>query len=304
MDSLLNPQEQDMKESNDIQIDFVGVGATRSGTTWLFHCLEQHPKVCTSHIKEVPFFNNEDNYSKGVSYYRDYFQHCMRGKLSGEFNPNYLHDPAVPERIKKTIPEAKIIISLRDPIEALYSRYRFMKHRGMHASKDFQEFILHNKKFVKERLYFHHTKKFFQQFPQDKIHVIIYNDIEKNPTSVINNLYSFLKINPSIKPDALDEKIHTSEPHWSLAFFRPFYVLFDHLRQHTLGKKLINFVSKSYFRKIFEDAFYKKKNRVQNQEKYKEKIEPQLLTALYNFYEDDIQKLEKLLNKDLTHWKQ
>ncbi len=55
-----------MKPNNDFKIDFIGIGATKSGTTWIAQCLKEHPQICGSSIKEINFFNIPFRYKKGI----------------------------------------------------------------------------------------------------------------------------------------------------------------------------------------------------------------------------------------------
>ncbi len=88
------------------KIDFIGIGAAKSGTTWLFHCLGQHPQICLSEPKEINYFNQRGsfrnfnkNHTKPFSWYINHFRHCQANKIKGEFSPIYLYDEIAPSRI-------------------------------------------------------------------------------------------------------------------------------------------------------------------------------------------------------------
>lgn len=290
---------------DNFTIDFIGVGAARSGTTWLFQCLTSHPEICTSHLKEVPFFNEEYNFNKGVDYYRDYFSHCENNYVMGEFNPDYLHDPDVPARIKDTFPHAKIIISLRDPIEALYSRYRFMKSRGMHSFSTFEAFIKGRPEYIKERKYSHHLERFYNTFDSENIHIILYDDIVESPQSVVRSLYTFLNVNPEHTPEVLQTKVHTSQSHPLLIFVKPIYWVYRLLQRSNLGKHFVGEVSKSPIRRYIEDELQRVDAAADTsaQPAYKENIQNDTLSFLESEFLEDIDKTESIINRDLSRWK-
>ena len=98
--------------------DFVIVGAQKSGTSLLYRLLTRHPLVEPAATKELHFFDN--NFSEGLSWYGWHFPHRKykgdRKTVSGEATPSYLFDPLVPERMAKTVPDAKLIALLRNPV--------------------------------------------------------------------------------------------------------------------------------------------------------------------------------------------
>jgi Sulfotransferase domain len=104
-------------------VDFVGVGAQRSGTSWLYACLYEHPGICAP-IKELHFFSRERNYERGLDWYLGHFDRCPPGAVRGEFSTSYLYAPEAAGRIRAAFPEVRIMMSLRNPVARAYSQYR------------------------------------------------------------------------------------------------------------------------------------------------------------------------------------
>jgi hypothetical protein len=80
---------------NKFNIDFIGIGAQRCGTTTLAKTMAQHPQICMSQPKEVKYFNLEtsyiskkenQNFYKDLSWYEKHFLHCETACLKGEFS--------------------------------------------------------------------------------------------------------------------------------------------------------------------------------------------------------------------------
>jgi Sulfotransferase domain len=110
---------------------FMIIGAQRCGTTSLYHYLSQHPAVQPAIAKEVHFFDN--SYTRGLRWYLAHFpaasqrQRALReGRdlVTGEASPYYVFHPAVAERVKKALPDVKLILMLRDPVKRAYSHYQ------------------------------------------------------------------------------------------------------------------------------------------------------------------------------------
>lgn len=111
--------------------DFLVIGAQRSGTSSLYKYLGEHPNVVASLRKEIEYFSTD--FAKGEDWYRAHFPLTSRlwamRKLSGvspvcfEATPDYLLDPRAAPRAKAMLPDAKIVVLLRDPVERAHSHY-------------------------------------------------------------------------------------------------------------------------------------------------------------------------------------
>ena len=102
-------------------VDFIGIGAQRSGTSWVYACLYEHPEICIP-IKEIHFFSRP-RYENGTLWYEEHFATCGVGKRCGEFSTSYLYSDVTAERIHKHYPEVKILAILRNPITRALSQY-------------------------------------------------------------------------------------------------------------------------------------------------------------------------------------
>lgn len=108
---------------------FLGLGAQKAGTTTLHGWLEQHPQLFLPSCKEVHYFSL--NYQRGWTWYEAHFHSGLdQGLRCGEITPYYLFHPAAPERIAETLPEARLIVLLRDPVERAISQYFHARRLG------------------------------------------------------------------------------------------------------------------------------------------------------------------------------
>jgi hypothetical protein len=62
MISPTRPSEPGLETTIDFNIDFIGIGTSKAGTTWISEMLDAHPGICMSEPKEVNYFNEQDNY--------------------------------------------------------------------------------------------------------------------------------------------------------------------------------------------------------------------------------------------------
>ncbi|HHT9137186.1 MAG TPA: sulfotransferase family protein [Candidatus Wunengus sp. YC60] len=136
--------------------DFLIVGAQKCGTSSLYRNLVKHPSVIPAFVKEIYFFNTK-YFQKGVKWYRAYFpllpykyyvtRICKRDFLTGEATPGYIFHPHAPRRIFELLPDVKIIVLLRNPVDRAYSHY-YHEVRKKRESLSFEDAI----KMEEERL--------------------------------------------------------------------------------------------------------------------------------------------------------
>ncbi len=118
--------------------DFVIIGAQKSGTTSLYDFVIRHPEIAPALKKEMHYFSI--NYKFGEQWYRSNFPTNLSRRyftkktgqklLSGEASPSYLFYPTVPSRMKKVLPDVKLIVILRNPVDRAYSQYHHSRRKG------------------------------------------------------------------------------------------------------------------------------------------------------------------------------
>ena len=101
--------------------DFLILGAQKAGTTALYAYLRWHPGITGPAWKEVSYFDR--HYRRGPHWYRGHFPIRTGDGLFGEASPGYLFHPIAPERVRATVPEAKLIALLRNPVARALSHY-------------------------------------------------------------------------------------------------------------------------------------------------------------------------------------
>jgi len=109
--------------------DFLGLGTQKGGTTTLQQLLNQHPAVHLAACKEVHYFSK--HWEQPTSWYASHFDAALPQQICGEITPFYLFHPEAPQRIHRLLPDARLIVLLRDPVERALSQYFHSRRLGL-----------------------------------------------------------------------------------------------------------------------------------------------------------------------------
>lgn len=196
------------------KVDFIGIGAPKSGTTWISQCLDEHPDVCHSHRFETVFFENMNFYRKGLTYYEKFFSHYKPGQIRGEFTPTYLYSVKTAQRIKEAFPQVKLIVCLRNPIERAYSHYLAHARHGKHILwlNSFDEIrTKQDNPYFQRGLYYEHLQRYIKMFGREKILVLLAEDCRSKPQETVRSIYAFLGVNQNFIPPSLLKTINSAQ---------------------------------------------------------------------------------------------
>ncbi len=284
--------------------NFFIVGAPKAGTTSLYYYLSEHPEVFMSPVKEPNFFSFEEIEAqklyykeKGIGDFKEYlnlFKGAKDEKVIGEASVSYLFYPKVPLKIKKLIPDAKIIIILRNPIERAYSHY-LMDYKLGYINIPFEEVVykktnskwanLYYQQYIELGFYYQQVKRYIDIFGENQVKIFFSENLKNEPKKVIFSLFSFLKINIDFSPN--NTKLYNTYEMPKNRIFRKLYS-FNFFR-----KSIKKIIPSSYLKIVKKTFFYKDRKPDLNKE---------LKKHLRKLYKEDIKKLEILINKDLSVW--
>ena len=188
---------------------FIGIGAPKAGTTWLANLLAEHPEIDFSHDKEPDFFSYKYP-ENDFSVYEGLFDHARPGAAVGEFSTGYLTWEGVPERIYRHIPDVKLIVSFRNPVEQVYSHYWHLQRQNFHrwdpslGALSFEDALVRfEDKLIGTALYADHVERWQTVFPPDQFAYVLFDDIKAVPEAVLDEVYAFVGVDPSWRPDAV-----------------------------------------------------------------------------------------------------
>ncbi len=207
---------------------FFAVGAQRSGTTYLYYMLDEHPQIeMAKPIRPEPKFFMKPIFleSQQQDYERMYFGTKPGVKLRGEKTASYIESPLAAERIAQWYPDAKILFLLREPVTRAISNYHFSVHNGLEtlpldeairSEKQRRENYDHNKisaspyAYLQRGIYIDYIRMFGQFFKRENLIVMIYEEFVEQLESV-QKLYAALGATADFVPPSLHEDINASE---------------------------------------------------------------------------------------------
>jgi len=206
------------------KVDFIVVGAQKSGTSALHHYLLQHPELSLSNVKEVHYFDNESEFLSEPNYdnYHKFFTEFDNNKLHGELTPIYIYWRESIRRIYEYNKKMKIIIVLRNPIHRAYS------HWNMERSKDkewlsFYEALTIERLRLEEALPLQHRvfsyvdrgyyskqiKNVWKYFKKENVLILRHELLKYQAPSVLSTIAGFLEI--SDFPNIENANVHQGD---------------------------------------------------------------------------------------------
>ncbi len=285
--------------------NFFIVGAAKAGTTSLHSYLSAHPNVFMSPIKEPHYFASfertpqHDNFLPLIRDPEEYlalFGDCEGQSAVGEASPSYLCDPLAPARIRSTVPDAKIIISLRDPVDRAHSHYQ-MEYRAGRETRSFRgalEADLASEKkgwgvsfqYVELGLYYQQVKRYFNEFGKDRVLILLFQEVIGNSRQTINKVAEFLDIDPA---GIADEKL--AEAH------NQFEVSRGALSRKLLRCRPIRVWSKRWLPQPLRTVV---RSQLLFKPGHKPSMDCDTLCFLRGHFEEDTRRLEELLDRNLS----
>ena len=189
---------------------FIGIGAQKCASTWLHRVLREHPQVGLPEEKEIDFFSYR--FDHGYQWYEERFRGCEGKVAVGEISPSYFCEPAVPERLHRYLPSARIVVSLRDPVTRALSNHRHEVRLGRTGLADhsFEAGLANNPMYIEQGRYATHMQRWLRFFPPEQILVLFMEDIEQDPGAVAQTVYDFLGVEWAPESALLSERVNGS----------------------------------------------------------------------------------------------
>jgi len=283
-----------MKKEYSRWPDFYIVGTPRGGTTYLYSILKSHPEICLPREKELKFFSLLANSQSSVSEKnkREYLQHFGNPAQEiyiGETSPDNLHTKGAAALIKSINDKAKIIISLRDPIERLISHILMVKrNEGVETSvESFVSSTLekNNHFMLKQGLYTEHVQRYLSTFGANNVHIIVFEEWIQEPLNTINEILKFIGTKTQMV------KLPEKEKNGAL------------VHKNALSKFLLSngFLKRTSRSLLTTETRLKIKRRFLK-EAIIPTLGPETIEKLHQFYKSDVDRLQGVLGRKLP-WK-
>lgn len=273
-------------------------GAPKCGTSSLHAYLAEVPGVFMSRIKEPNFFSRvviPDNHDvrpiRDEAQYLGLFETAGGALVRGESTPTYLRDPEAPYLIDKTVPDAKVIVSLRDPVERLYSHYlmqlnnqvglgSFMEEikKGL-AARDRPDLSL---LWTDTGLYFQQVRRFKSVFGDDRFKVLVFEEFTADVAGTLQQVLDFVGIQHRIQGLALEaHRQHSEARPWAKYIFG----------NRTISRAAERWIP-SRLRRLVREKFLVKQVP-------KPQMDAEARRFLVDLYAEDVRLLSRLLGRPL-----
>lgn len=271
--------------------NFLVIGAPKAGTTSLHLHLRAHPQVFMPELKEPRFFGYEGEGERlkfpirTLAEYEALFEAVAGETAIGEATPHYLVYPGAARRIRELIPEARLIASLRDPVERSYSVYQMnLRNRGVNEGVPFVEAIRRDGNL--RETYGDMLARYFALFPAEQIKVILLEDLETAPQATIRDLYGFLGVDPDfVPPDLLKVANPGGEP-----------------RSKLLHGLLSDPRLRQFSRAFLPRGLVERLRTLRSRNLEKQPLGAAERQAAIGFFRDDILRTQELIGRDLSAW--
>ncbi|PLS83629.1 MAG: sulfotransferase [Actinobacteria bacterium] len=297
--------------------NFLVIGAGKAGTTSLYYYLDQHPEVYMSPVKEPKFFaleggvpdyrgpGDREVWSSGtnraISDPREYealFDGVSGEKAIGEASPGYLCNAGVPGRIKRYVPDVRLVAVLRDPAERAYSAYLHMLRDGR-EQLGFAEALGEEERrtregwapgwqYTREGFYYRNLKRYFELFDRGRIRIYLYEELRADPLGLMREVFGFLGVDEAFVPDI-------SMRHNASGIPKSALLVSLITRRNPLKTVLKPLLPKGLRRRISVG--------IQNRNLTPAPpLPPEVRKELVELYREDILALQDLIGRDLSKW--
>lgn len=206
--------QSDWQQEEPQKPNFLIIGTMKSGTTSLYQYLTQHPQILPAIKKEINFFDY--NFSRGIDWYLAHFPIIAKSQpaLTGEASPVYFIASKAIERVASYLPDVKLIVILRDPVERTISHYYhrakwvFQEKRSLEESIQTEIELLSNladismafeiypqqQGYVFISLYVYFLAKWMAVFPKEQLLVLRGEDLFEKPVETMQQVFNFLGV--------------------------------------------------------------------------------------------------------------
>jgi hypothetical protein len=298
---------------SDWRIDAFVAGAEKAGTTSLGYYFTQHPGIhshfnkpehsVTQIIEFAPFI--DDRWKNRSHFEQDYLAAFGRNPAPGEFvvakSVGILHRRGAAENLKEYSPECKIIVSLRNPVDRAYSSYWYQRFRGEETARRFEDAIdneicgLENGRLSRHRQYLGKSRYYEQLkalrdlFGEEKIHVVLVEDLKNSPTETMSKIFEFLGLP--------DHKVVVQSVRNPAKFVR--------------SPSLAQFIGRENYLKPLARKILKRSVRMKltrwirlknSSNESRERMNPETRAMLIDYFRPHNALLEEMLGRDLDYW--
>jgi len=296
-----------MTEPQSQRVSFFGIGAGKAGSSWLAAMLMQHPRVFVPAQKELHYFNREaperdglanPNYGRPLDWYHRFYAAAAPDQLWGDMTPAYLWSSTAAAGIAAYRPDAKLLVTLRNPLETAFSMYLYRIQRGVIGTGvSFAEAMRSDQRIYQNSEMGSNLEAFRERFAPEQFHFVFFEDVRNAPERVIADVCRFLEVD-AFTPEGMTERVNeTGVPRFPLLArtFRSGLILAKQLQAGALIQRLKH---TGLGRALQQQA------EARTAMVDKPTIEADAVALVRDRFGGEIAKLETITGRDLTTWRQ
>lgn len=294
--------------------DFLLVGAPKSGTTAMHAYLQWHPEVFMPAAKEIHYYGSDLSgllTQLSPEQHQAMFAGSESARRAGETCIWALYSHKAAEEIKREIPNARILIMLRDPVNMIYAQHAELVYQGIEDITSFRRALAaeedrkHGRRLPKNTTpvpspilfyrdvvrYAEQVERYFRAFGPKQVHVILYDDLKRDSHGVYRKVLEFLDVDPDFQTD-----LPVINPNKRVRSIRLRKLL--HQPPPLLNRLCRTMIPSTATRKSLLDSLDRWNVGFHPRPPMNEKLRRQLQEE----FAPDVERLSTLLGRDLTHW--
>ena len=184
--------------------DFLYIGPSKAGSTWIFKVLSWHPQIYMYSGKNLGFFSS--HFDNGWEWYCGNFHPEPQHRIVGEVSHSYLASEEACQRIHEFLPNVKLIMCLREPVQRTFSDYLDgIKNGKIHSS--LEEELEHTTSLIDKSRYGTHVARYLEKFNRDQIYIGCFDELESAPDRFAAGVFEFLGVDALELPKNLRQKV-------------------------------------------------------------------------------------------------
>jgi hypothetical protein len=276
---------------------FLFIGASKSGSSWFFEILREHPQVFVPANKATFFFS--DYYAKGIAWYEAFFVKASPESAIGEVCHDYLVCPEALRRIRAYRPDMRLVCCLRNPYARALSSWRFFRRNGMDqptlAAQGERDPSVFDQGYYATQL-----SVLYSIFPKDQVMIFFFEELSATPQAIVHRLYEFIGVKPDFLPPSLYRRVNVNaKPRSRVAARLMQYIHRQSWKHSHYLSNLIGQIKQIRpLRRFVRATLYKETKSSSDWREHIREFPDDVLSR----YESEICELENMLGKNLAEW--
>ena len=267
--------------------NFLYIGTSKAGSTWLFNVLAKHPEVYVAASKGAYYF--DQHFDEGSDWYMRHFAGAAGESAIGEISHSYLSSPSAPPRIAEFNPKMRLLVSLREPVDRAFSDYLDLVKNAQFEGP-FATALERFPRLLDRGRYATHLQRYLDLFPAEQLHVRMFDSLGTDAQGYADDVCRFLGVRQfALPPAALKRRMPAATPR--------------NARAAAVARSASGFARRAGLKRLRSGV---KRSRLVRQALYrpytsdKPTIEPELAADLHRHFQPEVIELDRLLGGDIA----